>query len=77
LEPDAVQVELYSDVGGSGKSDTLPMTMETSLAGAVHGYRYVVNLPAGRAATDYTVRVVPRHPQVRIPQELPLIHWQH
>jgi hypothetical protein len=33
-------------------------------------------VPGLRAASDYTVRIVPRHLEVRVPTELALIFWQ-
>lgn len=35
-----------------------------------------IGCTTGGAATDFTPRVVPYHPSLRWPLELPLVHWR-
>ncbi len=76
LDPKAVQVELYAeDANGDG-----PVRQEMKrlrrLTGASGGYVYSASVPAARPANDYTARVIPRFPSVRVPLEAARILWQ-
>jgi starch phosphorylase len=77
LTPDMVQVQLYAAPADDGKSACHAMEAGGTLAGAQHGYHYRTRVPSVRPAQDYTVRVLPQRPDVCLPQELPLILWQH
>ncbi len=77
LEPESVRVELCADAGEDHKAEVYLMTRSEPLVGAVHGYLYTVTITALRPATDYTVRVVPFHPQATIPLEANQILWEH
>ena len=37
---------------------------------------YSASVPAIRAANDYTARIIPNHPNVKVPLEAPLVLWQ-
>ena len=52
------------------------MERVAELPGAAHGYIYRVRVEGRRPATDYTVRVVPRHAEAILPIEMPLVLWQ-
>ena len=75
VDPEAIAVEIYADPGVAGDPVTVPMQRTTPLIGATRGYLYRALVSARRPARDYTVRVVPVHPQARVPIELPLILW--
>ena len=76
MAPDDIRVELYAEP----RDDDIPLILELSrgdpIAGAVNGYLYAGRVPSTRPPGDFTVRIVPHHPGVRIPTELPLIFWQ-
>ncbi|HEX6051211.1 MAG TPA: alpha-glucan family phosphorylase, partial [Gemmatimonadaceae bacterium] len=75
IAPEEVAVELYADsVGGEG-SQCLTMTRAADLPGAVHGVLYRVNVPGDRPMSDYTPRVIARHPDARVPMEAAFITW--
>ena len=76
LELEAVQVELYADGVEGGASERVQMERARQLVGAMSGYVYRATVPAGRPATDYTARLVPRHDGVAIPLEDAHILWQ-
>jgi starch phosphorylase len=76
LDPDAVQVELYADAVDDTNPVRQPMTREQALTSSVSGWLYRAEVPAARPAVDYTARLIPRHPAVRIPLEAPQILWQ-
>lgn len=76
LDADAVRVELYADpVGGDGEPVREVMARGRRLAEA-GAYEYAARVPAARPAGDYTPRLVPHHPDARIPLEAPHILWQ-
>jgi glycogen phosphorylase len=43
---------------------------------AENGFSFSARVPAGRPASDFTVRVVPRLPGIKAPLELGHILWQ-
>lgn len=78
LDPDSVRVELYAEpLPGHTAPERHPLTRMESLAGAINGWRYEITLPAQRPAGDYTVRIIPWHPEAVVPLECEAILWQH
>ncbi|HDL98694.1 MAG TPA: alpha-glucan family phosphorylase, partial [Desulfobacteraceae bacterium] len=77
LDPETVQVELYADPLGEQAAEVYPMKNTEPLIGAVHGYLYTYTVTTQRPATDYTARVIPSHPQAKIPLEAHQILWEH
>jgi starch phosphorylase len=76
VEPQAVGVELYAD-GRHGEAPLRQaMSRSDKLTGAVNGYLYVAQVPATRAATDFTPRIIPSHPEAVVPLEAQYILWQ-
>lgn len=75
LDPDEVRVELFAERMGSGPLRQ-EMTRVRQLAGAEIGYVYRANVPANRPPADYTPRVIPQYPGVRVPLEASRILWQ-
>jgi glycogen phosphorylase len=67
LDPASVSVELYAD-------GAPPERHEMERIGP-HTYR--AQVPAPRWVSDYTPRIVPRHPQVAVPLQTNRILWQH
>ena len=57
-------------------TDTVALAHGEAMPGTTGGYLFLGRIPGMRPATDYTVRVVPYHPGVRVPTELTLVHWQ-
>ena len=77
FDPKAVRVELYGD-GMNGDAPTRQeMKRVRQLAGVSGGYVYSTAVPAARAASDYTARVIPHCLSVAVPQEAAHILWQH
>jgi starch phosphorylase len=50
---------------------------EQAIPGSTNGYIYAGAITTSRPVEDFTVRVVPYHPNALLPAELPLIAWQH
>ena len=75
LDPNFVQVELYADGGDEYPVELHQMHRSEPLVGAIHGYLYTCEVTGGRPATDYTVRIVPFHPEATIPIEANQILW--
>ncbi len=70
----AVRVELYAESADSNK----PVDMDRTdpLPGARNAFVYRARVDAGRPADHYTPRVMPYHPEARVPIECNLIAWQ-
>jgi starch phosphorylase len=76
VEPESVCVELYAD-GRNGETPVRQvMSRGDKLTGAANGYLYHAQVPSTRAATDYTPRVIPSHPEAVVPLEASYILWQ-
>jgi len=75
LKPDAVRVELYAEGVNGGGPERYEMTCGPKLVGAENGYIYGAQIPAARAATDYTARVIPNRSGGAVPLEAAQIHW--
>jgi starch phosphorylase len=76
IDADSVRVELYADATGTGEPIAETMTAMTSIAGAVNAWIYRVTLATRRPPGEFTPRVVPYHPDARLPIETALIAWQ-
>jgi glycogen phosphorylase len=74
IDPESVRVELYAE----GRDGSAPlrsaMRREGPLVGA-RGFLYVGTVPEARPPSDFTPRIVPFHPDIAIPLELPAITW--
>jgi starch phosphorylase len=73
---DAVRVELYADAANDGQAIRLEMKRVGPMAGAANGYLYTASVPANRATSDYTARVIPHYDGVAVPLEVKPILWQ-
>jgi glycogen phosphorylase len=69
LTPDAVRVELYADPVNGHEQVRQEMT-------PARGQLFEARVPATRPASDYTPRVIPRHPDALVPLEALWITWQ-
>ncbi len=76
LDPEMVRVELYADGRGGAEAERVEMTRVRQLVGAANGYAYGAAVPAARAASDYTPRMIPRRDGVAVPLEAAHILWQ-
>ena len=76
-EPGDVSVELFANApDGTGAPFRVEMARVHELPGTTNAALYQAAVAADRPAGDFTPRVVPRHPDVRVPLELPLVTWQ-
>jgi starch phosphorylase len=76
LDLKAVRVELYADGVNGGEPVRQEMKRIRQLAGMPGEYVYGAAVDAGRPATDYTPRVIPRRSGVAVPLEDAHILWQ-
>ena len=76
IAPGDVRVELYADPLDGGGSVLHSMERGEQLAGSTNGYLYTAQVPATRSASDFTPRIVPYHPEARVPLETAQILWQ-
>jgi len=77
LNPQNIQVELFS-IGLNGGAPLVQiMERGKSLETDTNGYQYHATVSAARPASDYTARAIPFIPSVSVPLEFSRILWQH
>lgn len=74
VDANAIQVELYAD--GGGESPMVRVAMKQRPESREEELVFECTIATSRPASDFTPRVVPHHPDARLPLELPLITWQ-
>ena len=72
----AVLVELYADRLGDQSPFRQAMSRLDGPSDSSGMAVYIASVPAIRAVSDYTPRIVPAHPGVNTPLEAPYILWQ-
>lgn len=77
LTPDSVRVEMFADQTTEYAPEVIMLHQEHAIAGSTNGYIYAGAISSTRPYEEYTVRVVPYHPNAFLPAELPIICWQH
>jgi starch phosphorylase len=75
IDPADVRVELYADARDGNDAFVQQMTPIESIAGPANAFVFRAMLETSRPAWHFTPRVVPFHPEARIPIEVPLIAW--
>ena len=76
LNPDSVCVELYADPANDGEPERHAMVRGRKLDESGGGHEYGVSIPVTRPLSDYTPRLLPRHPMASVPLEAQEILWQ-
>ncbi len=76
ISPASVHIELFADAREDKPPEVILLHQEQAIPGTANGYIYAGDVAATRSSEDYTVRIVPYHPDAYIPSELPLIAWQ-
>jgi starch phosphorylase len=78
LDPGDVEVELYAEPRADGAVFRQKMSLVKPHQGSGGDYvLYTATVPATRPASDYTPRVIPRHPTASVPLEAAQILWEH
>jgi starch phosphorylase len=72
---DAIEAQIYAERTATDEHVVVPMQRVAAIPGAVNGYVYTCQVATARPVTDFTPRVIPHHPAVVWPLELPLVHW--
>jgi glycogen phosphorylase len=75
LQPCAVRVELYAEPPDGGLPWLAAMTLREGSASSPRWRIYAAEIPAVRAAADYTPRIVPAYDGARVPLEESHILW--
>jgi starch phosphorylase len=75
LPADAVLPQVYADRTATDEHVVVPMQRVAAIPGAINAYVYSCRVATARPAAEFTPRVIPHHPSVRWPMELPLVHW--
>ena len=76
IAPEDVHVELYANPEHANAAFVQQMMPVEPIAGLVNAFIYRTTVETVRPAWNFTPRVVPFHPDARLPIELPLIAWQ-
>ena len=76
IAADAVRVELYADPEGTEPPSIHDMLRDESKPDAGKALLYRATIKTARPFWHFTPRVVPYHPDARVPIELPLIAWR-
>jgi starch phosphorylase len=76
IEPHTVRVDLYAEPEDGDEPLILPMTPDAPIAGTIDAVFYRATVTTSRPASHFTPRVVPFHPEARVPIEACLIAWQ-
>ncbi len=77
LAVEEVRPELYAEAQSSAEGpERIAMKLGEPLLGALEAYHYEAWVEAHRSIEHYTVRILPFHPQARLPLELGLVHWE-
>ena len=76
IAPADVAVQLYADPRDAEAPFLGELLRGEAIIGTTNSHIYTGTAPATRPAEEYTVRIVPHYPGVRVPAELPLIVWQ-
>jgi starch phosphorylase len=75
LQPYAVRVEMYAEPLGGEAPSVSAMTLREGTASSQRWRIYAAEIPAVRAASDYTPRIVPSYNGARVPLEESHILW--
>ncbi|KAB7739727.1 alpha-glucan family phosphorylase [Parvibaculum sedimenti] len=76
VAPSSVRVELFADARDELVPEIVLLHREHEIPGSINGFVYAGAVSTSRSIDDYTARIVPDHPDVVLPNELPLIAWQ-
>jgi starch phosphorylase len=75
LFPSDVMVEIFAD-----NENSIPrrqvLELQSTVPDSNTAYVYSGEVPADRPESHYSVRVIPYHPEVQVPLELPRIYWE-
>jgi starch phosphorylase len=75
LPVDSVTAQLYAEPANGEPAALIEMQAAGPVTGAVNGVLFRASLGSRRPATDFTARLVPLHPQAKVPLESNRIHW--
>lgn len=75
FDPAWAKVELYADPLNDGYADHITMGPNGPVPGLIHVQQFSAVVPKTRPNDHFTLRVLPYHPEVRIPQEQHRIFW--
>jgi starch phosphorylase len=73
LHPEDVAAQVYADPMNGAGPEVAPLTLKTSRDGA---FWYEGQVSSRRPPGDFTVRLLPQHPDAHQPLDLPLVLWE-
>jgi starch phosphorylase len=75
IAPQSARIELYAEPLEGNRPFRQPMTRIGRSDGSGME-RYTAAIPVTRPPSDYTARIVPAHPDLNVPLEVPYVLWQ-
>jgi starch phosphorylase len=75
LPVEAVAAQLYAEQAGGEPAMLVEMKPGGPVSGAINGVLFRAIVDTRRAAADFSARLVPSHPQAKVPLESNRIHW--
>ncbi len=75
LPAEAVAAQLYADPTVDEPNPVTEMQRAGPVPGAVNGVLFRARIRTRRAVKDFTARLVPHHPEAKVPLEANQIHW--
>lgn len=72
----AESLPIYACADQSGNSVIQEMRRGLEMAGSVGGFIFTTSVPATRAISDFTARIVPFRKDIQVPLEIGAILWQ-
>jgi starch phosphorylase len=76
IDRDSVRVEIYADADGADGPCVQEMAPVEPIPNVANASIYGATIDTARPPDHFTARVVPYHPDARVPIECPLIAWQ-
>jgi starch phosphorylase len=75
LPAEAVAAQLYAEPTAEEAETVFPMQRAGPVPGAINGVLFRAQIITRRAAANFTARLVPYHPQAKVPLETNRIRW--
>lgn len=72
-----ISVEMYAAESGDKPPEKHELVFQNLLQAEPSLAVFLAAVPAGRAAADYTARIIPRLPQLAVPLETTAVLWHH
>jgi glycogen phosphorylase len=76
IDAEMIEVELYASSSSGEEPERCKLARVEPLVGAINGWTYRVQLKTSRNPDEFTLRLIPHHPEAAVPLEAVQILWQ-